>query len=111
MKTSNNLVWRESARRCQRPVDAVRQRPEWNGEARRPVDVCSARTGAERRSQRPVDAVRQRPEWSEETRMFESGRTRFNKKGHPSDVLFVKRERETGLEPAAPTLARSCSTN
>ena len=62
MKTSNNLVWRESARRCQRPVDAVRQRPEWNGEARRPVDVCSAPTEAERRSQRPVDAVRQRPE-------------------------------------------------
>ena len=48
-------------------MDAVRQRPEWNGEARRPVDVCSARTGTERRSQRPVDAVRQRPEWSEET--------------------------------------------
>ena len=24
---------------------------------------------------------------------------------------FHKRERETGLEPAAPTLARSCSTN
>ena len=61
-------------------MDAVRQRPEWNGEARRPVDVCSARTGAERRSQRPLDAVRQRPERSEETRMFESGRTRFNKK-------------------------------
>ena len=83
-------------------------------EARRQGKIelsCSARTGAERRSQRPVDAVRQRPDRSEETRMFESGRTRFNKKGHPSDALFIKRERETGLEPAAQTLARSCSTN
>ena len=53
-----------------------------------------ATTGAERRP---------RTTWS--------GRTRFNKKGHPSDALFIKRERETGLEPAAPTLARSCSTN
>ena len=43
MKTSNNLVWRESARRCQRPVDAVRQRPEWSEE------TCSSPAGLEKK--------------------------------------------------------------
>ena len=49
---------------------------------------------------------------SEETRKFESGRTRFIKKRTSEWCpFFDKKERETGLEPAAPTLARSCSTN
>ena len=35
----------------------------------------------------------------------------YQKKGIHRMSFFDKRERETGLEPAAPTLARSCSTN
>ena len=55
--------------------------------AKRPGDVCSATTEAERRP-------------------------RKQEKDIHSDILFLFLwERETGLEPATPTLARSCSTN
>ncbi len=35
----------------------------------------------------------------------------FRKKGHKKSPDLPSLERKTGLEPATPTLARSCSTN
>ncbi len=60
-----------------------------------PVDVRYARTGAE----------------AKKLESSSPAGLDLSKKGHLNDVLFDERERETGLEPAAPTLARSCSTN
>ena len=43
-------------------------------------------------------------------RRAEAARLLVKQKDIQSDVLFVPCERETGIEPAAPTLARWCST-
>jgi hypothetical protein len=65
------------------------------GGTRCPVDICLVRTGAE----------------AKKLESSSPAGLDLSKKGHLNDVLFDERERETGLEPAAPTLARSCSTN
>ena len=60
-----------------------------------PVDVRYARTGAE----------------AKKLESSSPAGLDLSKKRHLNDVLFDERERETGLEPAASTLARSRSTN
>ena len=37
--------------------------------------------------------------------------TEIRTRSSPAGLVYTKKERETGLEPATPTLARSCSTN
>lgn len=83
--------------------------------AERPVDVRFATTEAERRLQniRWTFAL-QRPERSGDLEPSSPGGARKHKKdGIQSDTIFFVflLERETGLEPAASTLARSRSTN
>ena len=43
--------------------------------------------------------------------LFEPNRAHFMQKGYPYGYPFAWKKRETGLEPAASTLARSRSTN
>ena len=61
-----------------------------------PPDVRYARTGAEAKKLESSSPA---------------GLDLLKKRTSERCPFFDKRERETGLEPAAPTLARSCSTN
>lgn len=83
--------------------------------AERPVDVRFATTEAERRLQNILwTFALQRPERSGDLEPSSPGGARKHKKdGIRLDTIFFVflLERETGLEPAASTLARSRSTN
>ena len=109
-------------RRSQRPVDAVRQRPEWSEETRmfesgrtRKKEIHHAMYlfSPERETAQDVQwtSALRGPERSVDLERSSPAGLDLTKKDIHRMSFFVKRERETGLEPAAPTLARSCSTN
>ena len=80
--------------------------------ARRPGDVCYARTGAERRSTRSRGPRYYTDRSEAET--LEPSSPGLDSKNEKSisftDMLFRSIKRETGLEPAALSLGRRCST-
>ena len=70
-------------------------RPQRSVETRCPVDIRFAPTEVKRRSQRLVDADWQRPE--RRSRIFECWQ--HSKKGHPSDVLYIKESARRDSNP------------